>query len=261
MTGFLSFRKMVVTTFLAGLSLSFILSAQAAAVKPRGNDHQEGHVLRRGRRVARWQKTTTTRGLSGKDKKSGEKNSEENQKKEKKKSKKNSSTLPEQDLGEATFPFVKLLEPLSRFAFNPLVGPLCIVLENAEFDDATVSLSLNSILQNPVITNTAVCVESANFASGPNAIEFSATTLPVSLSETETKPVPVSLSTTIQAGELSTTIILEDESGNPYTETAEITAALSDDALVMQTLSTCKCLAKVRLVDCVFFRRTDPCLS
>lgn len=155
-----------------------------------------------------------------------------------------------QDVGPVTYPFVELQAPLSRYSFNPMTVPLCVVLQNAEFDGSTVSLSVNGLSLDPVINSTSACVDPFTFSEGSSIVLFSAMTLPIVLSEDMTGPVPLELSTAIEAGSRTVTVNLVNENGALFTDETNVTAKLSDDPLVSSTLSTSKFLFRTVASSC-----------
>jgi hypothetical protein len=130
----------------------------------------------------------------------------------------------------ATYPYLTLVSP-DALTFNPIVGDICVKLENAEFDTASINFTINGMNATFVaLDKNMMCVNSYTFRDGANSIEIVATDA--------TGVFELSISRQIHAGSLSLTTNIFDESGSVFTKQATITAKLSDDELVSSVAKT-----------------------
>ena len=150
-----------------------------------------------------------------------------------------------QDLGPPTYPYVRLEDPLSTTSFNSIDTPLCIVLENGNFDLSIIQLEVNSITLAPaLVEDTKICADpSFTFLNGENSVVFSAMTTPdVVLGEGVTGSLLLELDTIVRAGSYSVDVFLEDDLGNAFLDPVTVTATLSDDSTVTATVLSGKSL-------------------
>lgn len=133
-------------------------------------------------------------------------------------------------LRRATYPYLTLVSPDDR-AFNPIVGDVCVKLENAEFDAGSITFTINGMNETSVaLGKDMACVGSYAFRDGANSIEVFA--------KDATGVFQLSISRQIQAGSLSLTTNIFDETGSAFTKETTITAKLSDDELVSTVAKT-----------------------
>jgi hypothetical protein len=117
---------------------------------------------------------------------------------------------PAPESRRATYPFLTLVSP-DAHTFNPIVGDVCVKLENAEFDTASVNFTINLMnVTSVALDKNMACVNSYAFSDGANSIEVFA--------KDATGVFQLSISRQIQAGNLSLTTTILDESGSAFTK-------------------------------------------
>ena len=130
----------------------------------------------------------------------------------------------------ATYPYLTLITPNDR-TFNPIVGDVCVELNNAKLDETSINFTINDMnVTHVVLGKTKVCVYSHTFGDGANSIQV--------LAKDVTGVFELSLLRQIQAGGLSLTTSILDDSGNAFTKNTTVTAKLSDNALVSSVANT-----------------------